>query len=135
MKGGRGVSFPARGARRSAAHQELLAQLLMDEMGFVALLQLPATASAPVSLHCSWMEVLRGWNNLSGCSWELPHRQSISSGWVWEQLCAPKAGAWCGTMAQGLRISVSTSEFSSTCCNRSQCCIIKYYCSHRKNYW
>lgn len=70
MKHGRGVSLPAPPDRRSAAHQELLAQALMDEMGFVALLQLPATASAPVSLHCPRMEVLRGWNNLPGCSWE-----------------------------------------------------------------
>lgn len=70
MKRSRGVSLPAHSDRRSAAHQELLAQPLMDEMGFVALLQLPATASAPVPLHCPWMAVLRGWNNLPGCSWE-----------------------------------------------------------------
>lgn len=70
MKHSRGVSLPAHSDRRSAAHQELLAQPLMDEMGFVALLQLPDTASAPVALHCPWMAVLRGWNNLLGCSWE-----------------------------------------------------------------
>lgn len=70
MKGSRGVPLSARRARRSPAHQELLAQPLVDEMGFVALLQLPATASAPVSLQCPWMEVLREWSNLPGCSWE-----------------------------------------------------------------
>lgn len=60
------------GRRGGIAHcspcwEELLAQPLMDEMGFVALLQLSATASAPVSLHCPWKEVPRGRNNLPGC--------------------------------------------------------------------
>lgn len=96
MKGGGGVSLPVRRAGRNAAHQELLAQPLMDEMGFVALLQLSATASAPVSLHCPWKEVPRGRNDLPGCRWEAatqascflwvglgaaPHTKGRSLGW------------------------------------------------------
>lgn len=54
MKRGRGVSLPARGdSRGSAAHQELPANPLMDEMGFVVLLQLPAVASTSVPLGIS----------------------------------------------------------------------------------
>lgn len=131
VKGSRGVSFPARCARRSAAHQELLAQPLMDEMGFLALLQLPATAGTSIFdtgtryQHQDLCTALgwRSWEDGIICqdaAGKLPHRQAISSGCVWEQLCAPKAGAWYGTMAQGLRISVPHLNFpvpAATGCN------------------